>query len=238
MGSSKAMSQCLRASLLSSLLCLALGVLPEAYAATDPKGVGETVRPMPRAQGSGPDYEILLRQARDLETRQDWLRLLELGQRWLIANPKESMAWYVQGRAYAELKRHADAIGAYLQVLRLNPDDVYALNNLGNAYRQIGRFHEALGAYREALRIYPDCYRAWHNLGVTYYGLKGPAGVAEALREAEKIDPGFANAWREVLDNYTRGNDEAAAREAVRTLGRSNPKELERIFEMLLSRLD
>jgi superkiller protein 3 len=228
----------LKHRLLACLLGAALCIQPAAWAAADPKGIGDGTRPAARVAEKGADYELWMKQARDLEARQDWPRLLELGQRWLVASPSEAMAWYVQGRAYAELKRPGDAIGAYLQTLRRNPEDVYALNNLGNAYRQIGRFHEALGAYREALRIYPDCHRAWHNLGVTYYGLKGPAGVAEALKEAERINPEVADAWRGVLDSYARGNDEAAALEAVRALGRRNPEELERLFEVLIGRLD
>ncbi|MBK6742746.1 MAG: hypothetical protein IPG66_07085 [Hydrogenophilales bacterium] len=93
-------------------------------------------------------------------------------------------------------------------------------------------------SYREALRVNPDCIRAWYNIGVTYYGLKGQTGVSEALKEAEGINPEIAVAWHNLFLNYTRGDDEIATMEAVRNLGRQNPADLDKLFNILLSRLD
>lgn len=179
-----------------------------------------------------------LEQAKALEKKQDWPALLAWAESWIDADGRNPMAWYVQGRAMTELKNHAGAVGAYLQTLRLDPKDVYALNNLGNAYRQIGRYHDALLAYREAIRVNPNCSRAWHNMGVTYYGLKGQAGVLEALKEADAINPEIAAAWQQLMRDYAFSHDDRAALQAVRGLGRQNPAELDRLFNTLLSRLN
>lgn len=210
----------------------------ETVAARDPSGTEAVVRAQIRDAAIPRSRDAWLKQARELEQHGDWPHLLELARRWQSADAGEPMAWYAQGRALSELQRPAEAVGAYLQALQLDPENVYALNNLGNAYRQIGRFQEALSAYREALRHLPDLLIAWRNLGVTYYGLKGPAGIAEALQEAERISPDIAAAWRELLDSYARGKDEADALEAVRALGRRDRAELDALFEILIGRLN
>ncbi len=182
-------------------------------------------------------HQEWLTEAQQLEKWQEWKALLEWGRLWHDADPGSAMAWYVQGRALGEMRQYPDAIGAYLQALRINPDDVYALNNLGNAYRQIGRFQDAFLAYREALRIYPDCARAWHNIGVTYYSLKGQAGVMEAMKLAESINPEIAAAWQDLMLKYSRASDESAVLDSVRVLARQHPDALNKLFETLLSRL-
>ncbi len=229
-------------STLHALLAITIAVLPMGAHAVSTAGAE---RPPPSSvhlasrntQAATWNHEDWLREAQRLERAQEWQGLLDLGRAWYRSDGRSAMAWYVQGRALGELKRYADAISAYLQALRVNPEDVYSLNNLGNAYRQIGRFEDAFLAYREAVRIYPDCVRAWHNMGVTYYTLKGQAGIAEALKLAEEINPDIARAWQEVLQKYTRGSDEQVAMEAVRTLGRQNPDDLNKLFDLLLSRL-
>jgi tetratricopeptide (TPR) repeat protein len=183
-------------------------------------------------------HEAYLARAQALERARDWPALLDLSARWQAAEGTNVMARYVQGRALTELKRDPEAIGAYLEALRLDPEHVYSLNNLGNAYRRIGRFHDALLAYRQALRIAPDCVRAWHNIAVTYYGLKGQEGVDEALATVRRIDPKIAEIWLGLLREYARSGDEGKAMEAARVLGGQRPEVLDQIFETLIDRLD
>jgi tetratricopeptide (TPR) repeat protein len=226
------------ATLYPHILWLAAGLVAmpmAAHATSDAKPVVHAASRKPPQARNHADW---LKQAQTLEQSEAWAALLEWAEKWAASDSRSAMARYVQGRAYSGLKRYPEAIGAYLHTLRLNPDDVYALNNLGNAYRQIGRFQDALLSYREALRVNPDCIRAWYNIGVTYYGLKGQTGVSEALKEAEGINPEIAVAWHNLFLNYTRGDDEIATMEAVRNLGRQNPADLDRLFNLLLSRLD
>ena len=124
-----------------------------------------------------------------MEQRRDWPGLLEVGQRWTLAEPDNATAWFVLGRANSELKRFPEAIAAYLQDLRVEPGDVYARNNLGNAYRNSRLYNEAMNAYHDAVRLDPDYIPAWHNLGITFYALKGTAGVARALQRLRSTDP-------------------------------------------------
>lgn len=223
------------ANFLVTLLAISLVGLFAPSPASAASNGNQNAGRKPPPQRSHTDW---LQQAQVLEQNENWEALLDWGVKWADSEPRSALARYVQGRALGALKRFPEAIGAYLHALRFDPNDVNALNNLGNAYRQIGQFQDALLSYREALRLNPDFLRAWHNIGVTYYGLKGQAGLAEAIKEAEGINPEIAMAWQDLFIKYSRTRDESSAMEAVRTLGRQNPDDLDRLFNILLSRLD
>ena len=178
-----------------------------------------------------------VRQAQALERRRDWQGMLDWGRQWTQTEGGNAIAWFVQGRALNELKRNPEAIAAYQQSLRIEPGDVYARNNLGNVYRDSRRYRDALHAYREAVRINPDYIKSWRNIGLTYYGVKGQAGVMDALEQAWSINPKLAATWYRLMVDYPRSGDEATAVEAVRVLRRMRPDELDRLFNILLSRL-
>ena len=75
-------------------------------------------------------------------------------------------AWYNLGVAYSDLNRNDDAIEAYRQALRINPEYAAAWNNLGATYGKINRYDDEIEAHRQALRINPKYASAWYNLGM------------------------------------------------------------------------
>ncbi|MBK6742745.1 MAG: tetratricopeptide repeat protein [Hydrogenophilales bacterium] len=119
-----------------------------AHATSDAKPAAHAASRKPPQTRNHADW---LKQAQTLEQSEAWAALLEWAEKWAASDSRSAMARYVQGRAYSGLKRYPEAIGAYLHTLRLNPDDVYALNNLGNAYRQIGRFPGCLAELSRGL---------------------------------------------------------------------------------------
>lgn len=174
-------------------------------------------------------------QAQVLERRADWPGLLAHGRRWAQADAQNPLAWFVQGRALAEMGRHAEAIDAYRQNLRLAPRDVWARNNLGNAWRDSGRPREAMQAYRQAVETDPDYLPAWHNLGLTFYLTKGEAGVTQALQRLQAVDPQLADAWRTLAVEYSLTGDPRVGREAVRVLRGLSDARRARLFDILFA---
>ena len=69
------------------------------------------------------------------------------------------------GITYDNLNRYNDAIEAYRQALRINPEYADAWDNLGFAYRKLNRYNDAIEAYRQALRINPEDAWAWYASG-------------------------------------------------------------------------
>jgi len=159
---------------------------------------------------------------------------LAWGRQWTLAEADNSLAWFVLGRALGQLKHYPEAIGAYRQNLRLDPNDMYAHNNLGNAYRASKRYREAMDAYQAAVRSSPDYIPAWHNLGLTFYELKGPAGVAQALQRLQATNPGLAEAWRRLAVEYSLSRDARVSQGAIQILRALSDVERERMFDILL----
>jgi tetratricopeptide (TPR) repeat protein len=172
--------------------------------------------------------------AQALEKNGDWQGLLAWGEQWTHEEADNALAWFVLGRALSQLKHYPEAIRAYRQDLRLDPNDRYAHNNLGNAYRATGRYREAMDAYHAAVRSSPDYITAWQNLGLAFYELKGPLGVAQALQRLQATDPGLAEAWRRLAVEYSLTQDAAVTQSAIRILRGLSATERERMFDILL----
>lgn len=175
-----------------------------------------------------------LERAQGLERHENWPALLHLGQQWSQAEANNPLAWFVLGRAYAELKRYPEAIEAYRRNLRIDPLDSYAHNNLGNSHHAIRQFPEAMAAYHAAVRADPDYLLAWRNLGQTFYELKGPAGVAQALQKLQASDPALAEAWRNLAATYALTRNGRVERQAIQVLRGLSPRQRERMFAILL----
>ena len=173
--------------------------------------------------------------AQDLERRDHWGALVNLGLNWTRSEANNPLAWFVLGRAYGALARYPEAIAAYRQNLALDPSDSYAHNNLGNVYYTLGRYRDALDAYHDAVRSNPDYLLAWRNLGQMYYLLKGPAGVAQALRQLQATDPTLALAWARLATTYSMSRSARVEQQAIQVLRGLSPEQRERMFAILLA---
>jgi Flp pilus assembly protein TadD len=65
--------------------------------------------------------------------------------------PNDSEGWYYLGRTKYNENRFAEAIGAFQQCLKLDPQNVKAEDNLGLALAGLGRNEEATAAYQQAI---------------------------------------------------------------------------------------
>jgi len=87
-----------------------------------------------------------------------------------------------------------EAMAHYQKALKINPDNVEALNNLGNDLRQTGRVDDAIIHYQKALQIRPGFAAAHYNLGIAL-GQKGRLVEAiDQYREALRSDPDYVDA--------------------------------------------
>ena len=155
-----------------------------------------------------------------LQEKQDWSSLLDWGTQWAKAEPANFIAWFSIGLARQNMSRLDDAITAYREALRINPEFGDGWTNLGLAYHDLRRYDDAVTSSRQALRINPEDAVTWDNLGITFYNLKRYDDAIASYREAVRINPAFAAAW----NNLGVANDEykhydnaiTAFREAVR----------------------
>jgi tetratricopeptide (TPR) repeat protein len=65
--------------------------------------------------------------------------------------PNDAEGWYLLGRTKYNENRFAEAVGAFQQSLKLDPQNVKAEDNLGLSYAGLGRNEEATAAYQQAM---------------------------------------------------------------------------------------
>ena len=108
-------------------------------------------------------------------------------------------AWFAQGVSYDNLEQYEEAIEAYRQALRLQPEYADAWYNLGIAYGNLKKYGLAILAYEEAVRIEPEKASAWFNMGVAYYFQDKREKVREIYQVLRKLDLTMAEEYSKAV---------------------------------------
>src|SRR5579872_560243 len=115
---------------------------------------------------------------------------------WTKSSPAfQALVWFEVGYTADEAGRHAEAVTAYKEALRLKPDEALAWVNLGVAYAGLGQHDKAVNAEQEAIRLKPDDALAWLNLGFAYGHLGQYDKMVSAEQEAIRLKPDEELAW-------------------------------------------
>jgi tetratricopeptide (TPR) repeat protein len=96
---------------------------------------------------------------------------------------------------------------AWLDALRMEPEDVAALSNLGSVYSSMGRQEEAVAQFRKALAADPENYKTRSNLGVALARLGQTDEALGHLRKSLELNPGEVQTYTAlgtVLSNLER----------------------------------
>jgi tetratricopeptide (TPR) repeat protein len=124
--------------------------------------------------------------------------------------PDFAEAYHLLGLAYGRTKKYEEALAAFEQATRINPQDgearrarealVAELDRLselvtrgveglpyltiGEAYMHLGWSEKALTAFRQATRFRPGDASAYYHLGLAFYGQGRYTDAIEAYRKA------------------------------------------------------
>ena len=112
-----------------------------------------------------------------------------------------------------------EAIRAYQQSLRANPNADSAHYNLAVVYHQLKRWKEAKAEYEAAIRLNPKFARCWYQLGRLYIDRNGwfDRGRAEqALKKALELEPANCDYWYDYGAFYFNTRQYGKAKEAWR----------------------
>ena len=105
------------------------------------------------------------------------------------------------------------AMAAYKEVVRLQPNAARAYFLLGWAANGMDRFSEAIEPLQHAARLAPDRPEAHSELGFTYRNLKRYDEAAVEYKRAITIDPKFAPAHHGLGVTYWKLGNKAAAQQ-------------------------
>ena len=129
------------------------------------------------------------------------------------------------GDSLEYLGRYEEAVEAYREAIRLDPEIAVPHSDLGNSLSHLGRYEEAVEAYREAIRLDPEDAFAHYGLAMSLSDLDRHEEAVEAYREAIRLDPedAFAHYGLALSLSYLGRHEEAV--EAYREAIRLNPED-------------
>ncbi len=123
--------------------------------------------------------------------------------------------WFNVGNAYADSGMNKEAVEAFNQSIKIEPDVASSHVNLGVAYARLGMYKEAIDSHKQAIRIEPDNAFAHNDLGAAYSKIGMHKEAIEAFKQAIRIKPEYPEAhynlgidykeigmYKEAIDSY------------------------------------
>ena len=105
---------------------------------------------------------------------------------------KTKIKWIEEGNALRDLKRYEEALIAYEQAIRLDPNYASPYYNKGIALSGLKRYEEALIVYEHAIQLNPKFANAYTCKGVALLNLKRYEEALVAYEQAIQLDPNHA----------------------------------------------
>ena len=93
-----------------------------------------------------------------------------------------------------------EALKAYDEVIRIEPNDAEAWYGRGSALHALGNYDDAINAYDEAIRLDPNYTLAWFSKSITLRVLGRNAEFDAVYAKAKEL--GYTDSW--YSDNYSK----------------------------------
>ena len=130
---------------------------------------------------------------------------LAMGTKALAIAPQNPELHFLQGRAYLQLGRPAEAAGAFMHAAGVTPRPAANyFTAMGVAYNQLGSYDRAVAALSKSLQLEPDRPYVHMQIGMAYVGAGDDAAAGQALRQSAVLS--------------LAASDAIGAAKAVRTL--------------------
>ena len=118
-------------------------------------------------------------------------------------NPQDAESWYDLGRIKYNEASFSEALNAFEQCLKLDPQNVKAKDNLGMTYARLGRTNDAISAFQSAItwqaRLQDKNPQPFIDLGTLLIDQNRSPEAITYLLQATKIAPQNGDA-RKLLD--------------------------------------
>jgi len=109
---------------------------------------------------------------------------------------------FLAGRDFLNQHKDREAIKAFKDSIKLNPDDAEAQYGLGFANFRMGRFRDAADAFKKASVLQPRMAKAHYGLGLAYQELGMDKQLIEEYRVLENLDHALAKKLAQTFPQY------------------------------------
>ncbi len=114
---------------------------------------------------------------------------------FIRALQKTAQQFLKEGDSLYRHKRYEEALTAYEQAIRLDPNNAVAHYNKGNTLNDLKRHKEALAACEQAISLDPNYALAYNNKGNDLCSLKRYEEALGACEQAIRLNPNLAVAY-------------------------------------------
>ncbi len=138
---------------------------------------------------------------------------------------KTKEQWLIEGNDHYNAGRYEEALAAYEQAIRLDPNYAFAHWGKGNVLRDLKRYEEALAACDRAILLGANHASVYYNKGNALSYLKRYDEALAAYEHALRLDPNNALAYNNkgnTLRNLKRYDEALAAYERAIQLDPNN----------------
>ena len=149
---------------------------------------------------------------------------LETAQQLIVQYPANELLYNLLGVILTELGKLDEALIAYKESIRLQPDYFHAHSNLGNLYVAVGKLDLAISSYKAAIEISPEYVQAHCNLANVWNLVGNHEAAEKSALKAIKLNPNIAEAHNNLGIAYTELQNKEAAIKAFTEAIRINPQ--------------
>ena len=117
-------------------------------------------------------------------------------------NLQSASAQLALGHEYLKAQKDREAIKAFKESIKLNPNVAETYYGLGFSNFRLGRFREAADAFKKATHLEPHMAKAHYGLSLAYQELNNTSGVLEEYKILETLDKTLAKKLAQTFPQY------------------------------------
>jgi Tfp pilus assembly protein PilF len=108
----------------------------------------------------------------------------------------------VEGHEFLKAQKDREAIKAFKESIKLNPNTAETYYGLGFSSFRLGRFREAVDAFKKATALNPEMAKAHYGLSLAYQELENTKGLMDEYRILERLDKTLAKKLAQTFPQY------------------------------------
>src|SRR5215217_4276775 len=108
----------------------------------------------------------------------------------------------VQGHEFLQAQKDREAIKAFKESIKLNPNTAETYYGLGFSTFRIGRFREAVDAFKKATGLNSEMAKAHYGLSLAYQELGNTKGLLDEYRILERLDKTLAKKLAQTFPQF------------------------------------
>ena len=108
----------------------------------------------------------------------------------------------VQGHEFLKAQKDREAIKAFKESIKLNPNTAETYYGLGFSNFRLGRFRDAADAFKKATTLNPEMAKAHYGLSLAYQELENTKGLLDEYRILERLDKDLARKLAQTFPQF------------------------------------